>query len=158
MSTSGPRRFGFALLLLGSLAGAHAQSESVELDSKHTQPQWNTDQKYWERILEQPKPDGVKLGKSDFVVRGPLVDGVRRQRSPGPRSLGKRLLGLPVVRLLVPQRIPAPPGGGRYFAWGERDQSWSSFSAAAAPLGNTDNPIWKEPKTALISVGLKKEK
>lgn len=141
--------------LLGSTLCLSAQSDSAEF---HSSPpsNWNTNPAHWERMLEQRKASSaIQIGKSDFTISGPLVEGVRRQRATGERSLGKRLLGLPVVRLFVPQPMPSPPGGGRYFLWGERDQSWASFSRTPAPLGNSDNPIHREVSGSLISVGLK---
>lgn len=141
--------------LLSSTLCVPAQSDSVELKSS-TPPNWNTNPAHWERMIEQRKASSaLQIGKSDFTISGPLVDGVRRKRTSGERSLGKRLLGLPVVRLFVPQPMPSPPGGGRYFLWGERDQSWASISRAPAPLGNTDNPIHREVSGSLISIGLK---
>lgn len=142
-------------ILLGSMLRLSAQTDSAELNSS-TASTWNTNPAHWERRLEQRKEStALRLGKSDFAISGPLVDGLRRQRTAGERSLGRRLLGLPVVRLFVPQPMPAPPGGGRYLLWGERDQSWTSYSRAPAPLGTTDNPIHRDSGTALISVGLK---
>jgi hypothetical protein len=141
--------------LLVSALCVPAQSDSVELKSS-TPSNWNTNPAHWERMLEQHKASSaLQIGKSDFTLSGPLVDGVRRRRTTGERSLGKRLLGLPIVRLFVPLPMPSPPGGGRYILWGERDQSWASFSRAPAPLGNTDNPIHREVSGSLISVGLK---
>jgi hypothetical protein len=141
--------------LLVSALCVPAQSDSVELKSS-TPSNRNTNPAHWERMLEQHKASSAhKNGKSDFTLSGPLVDGVRRSSSTGERSLGKRLLGLPIVRLFVPLPMPSPPGGGGYILWGERDQSWSSFSRAPAPLGNTDNPIHREVSGSLISVGLK---
>ena len=142
-------------LALGSAFPLFAQSDSAELDSSISS-NWNTNPAHWERMLEQRKASSaVQIGKSDFTISGPLVDGVRRKRTTGERSLGKRLLGLPIVRLFVPQPMPSPPGGGRYLLWGERSESWASISRAPAPLGNTDNPIHREVSGSLISVGLK---
>lgn len=141
--------------LMASSVCLPAQTDSAELNSS-TQPNWNTNPAHWERMLEQRKvSSAIQVGRSDFVISGPLVDGVRRKRITGERSLGKRLLDWPVVRLFVPEPMPSPPGGGRYFLWGERDQLWASISRAPAPLGNTDNPIHREVSGSLISVGLK---
>ena len=147
-----------ALALL--LAATYCLEAADKLESATTNAgpsvNWNTNPAHWERQIEQRQPSSaVRLGKSDFTVSGPLVDGLRRQRSAAGRSLGKRLLSLPVVRLFVPQPMPSPPGGGPYFLWGERDASWASFSKSPAPLGNTDNPIHREASGSLISVGLK---
>jgi hypothetical protein len=141
--------------LLASTIWLPAQTNSMELNSS-TSTSWNTNPAHWERMIEQRKTSSaLRIGKSDFTISGPLVDGLRRKRFTGERSLGKRLLGLPVVRLFVPQPMPSPPGGGRYFCWGERAESWSSISKAPAPLGNTDNPIHHEAVGTLISIGLK---
>lgn len=141
--------------LLASTVCLPAQSDSAEFNSS-IPPNWNTNPAHWERRLEQRKNSAeLRLGKSDWTISGPLVDGMRRKRSTGERSLGKRLLGLPLVRLFVPQPMPSPPGGGPYFRWGQRDQLWASISQAPAPLGNTDNPIHRDGGVSLISVGLK---
>jgi len=143
------------MTLLVSTLCLSAQSDSADF---HSSPpsNWNTNPAHWERMLEQRRTaSSFQIGKSDFIITGPLVDGVRRKRTTGERSLGKRLLGLPVVRLFVPRPMPSPPGGGRYLLWGERDQSWASFSRPPAPVGNPDNPIHREVSGSLISVGLK---
>jgi hypothetical protein len=106
---------------------------------------------HWERVLrEKSEPAGVQLGKSDYIVSGPLVDALHRKKAPADRSLGRKLLGLPVVRLFVPQPMPSPPGGGKYFRWGESDRPWVDI-ASGAPGGNS-NPVTHESRNNLFSV------
>ena len=114
--------------------------------------EWNTNPAYWERALSEKRvsPE-VRLGKSGFVIRGPVVEGFRRQRSAGDRNLGKRLLGLPIVRLFVPQPMASPPGGGKYFCWGESDRPWTAI-ATGAVAGDLSNPVRHEARTSLISI------
>jgi hypothetical protein len=113
--------------------------------------QWNTDPKYWERVLRVPKefPD-VKLGRSDFVISGPLIDGLRRRRSAPDLSRGQRFLRLPIVRLFVPGPMPSPPGGGKYFLWGESSRPWSALAEGAA-AGDLSNPVTHQARS-LISI------
>ena len=88
--------------------------------------------------------EGIALGKSDFVLRGPFVDTFRpaRRRPPDRRWIDK-VLDFPVVSLFVPQPMPMPPAErGRYFAWGQREVPWSAV---------VDRPI-PGPQNALISV------
>lgn len=134
--------------LLGSTVWLPAQSDSAELESS-TPSNWNTNPAHWERMIEQRKTSSaLQIGKSDFTITGPLVDGVRRKRTTGERSLGKRLLGLPIVRLFVPLPMPSPPGGGRYLLWGESDRPWVSV-AQGVPAGD---PAVTHEARALISV------
>ena len=114
---------------------------------------WNTNPAYWERVLGQKRdaPE-LRIGKSGFVMSGPLLEGVRRQRSSGDRSVGKRLLGLPIVRLFVPGPMPSPPGGGQYLRWGESDRPWIAIAEGGAPGSSTSNPVTHEARTSLISI------
>lgn len=134
--------------LLGSTVCLPAQSDSAELQSS-TPSNWNTNPAHWERMIEQRKTtSALRIGKSDFTITGPLVEGLRRQRSTGPRSLGKRLVSLPIVRWFVPGPMPSPPGGGRYLLWGESDRPWASV-AQGVPAGD---PAVTHEARALISV------
>lgn len=86
------------------------------------------DPKWWEAMRR--KSPGISLGKSDFIVSGPLVDTIRAApRSSGERNLGERILSLPIVNLFVPQPMPVSRGEGKYFAWGERAMPWSAVGA-----------------------------
>ena len=138
--------------LTGFVTPAHAQS-SYSADASSKPPtSWNTDPKYWEKVLREPKefPD-VKIGKCDYTISGPLVDGLRRRKLTGNPSLGKRLLNLPVVRLFVPQPMPSPPGGGRYFLRGESSRPWTAV-AEGALASDPSNPVTREARS-LISIG-----
>ena len=147
------------LLLLtisfGAADAAFAREEPSHFNSTTTTPkaqtQWNTDPKYWERVLRAPKdlPD-LKIGKSDYVIGGPLIDGLRRRRPAPDLSRGQRFLRLPIVRLFVPQPMPSPPGGGRYFLWGESSRPWTAIAEGAA-AGELSNPITHEAPS-LISI------
>jgi hypothetical protein len=96
------------------------------------------DPKWWQLMGEtRQKSPGVSLGKSDFVVSGPLVDTFRvRPRSGRERSLGEKILDLPIVSLFVPQPMPVSHGTGKYFVWGERDRPWATVAGRSlAPEG-----------------------
>lgn len=85
-----------------------------------------------------PKPETalITLGKSDFVVTAPLIEGLRPLRHTEGMSPGQKFLHLPVIRLFVPGPMPSPPGGtGKYFAWrsSEIDEPWE-VRASRPPL------------------------
>lgn len=87
-------------------------------------------------------------------MSGPLIEGVRGKRQSSDASLGQKFLALPVVNLLVPQRMPSPPdSGGSYFAWRNSNRSWTEI-ASGAVAGSSSNPAYNEPKTSLISLRL----
>ena len=89
------------------------------------------------------KPSGISLGKSDFIVSGPLVDTFRlTPRSAEERTLGQKILGLPIVSMFVPGPMPKPTRQGKYFAWGERDAAWTV---------QADRPI-PGPQSVLMTV------
>jgi hypothetical protein len=142
-------------LLLASafvaIAG-EAQRESDFAANINAPLKWNTDPAHWGRVIsEQSKPSALRIGKDDFKVTGPLIDGLRSRRSAPDRSLGQKILGLPIVRLFVPTPMPNPPGGGKYFRWGESDRPWASIAEASGGAG-ADNPINHEPRNSLISI------
>jgi hypothetical protein len=136
---------------VAGVAFARDTQSSFNTATPTAQTQWNTDPKYWERFLHGANESPVvKLGKSDYVISGPLVDGLRRRRSSPDLSRGQRFLRLPIVRLFVPLPMPSPPGGGRYFLWGESSRPWSAVAAGAA-AGDLSNPVTHEARS-LISL------
>jgi hypothetical protein len=144
------------LLALAPFAQAEAPQPKDGVSTSTSTPgrvEWNTNPAYWERALSEKRvfPE-LRLGKSGFVIRSPVVEGFRRQRSAGDRSLGKRLLGFPIVRLFVPQPMASPPGGGKYFRWGESDRPWTAIAQGSA-AGDLSNPVRHEARTSLISIG-----
>jgi hypothetical protein len=112
----------------------------------------NTSPAYWNRVIaEQSEISKLKIGRTDFSVSGPLIDVLHRRQPEQDRSLGRRILGLPVVRLFVPRAMPQPPGGGKYFRWGQSDRPWTLVSENRG-IGESDNPIRHESRAALISI------
>jgi len=107
----------------------------------------------WQELLtEKPKTSVLKLGNTDFVISGPLIENLRPYRyTPDRPPLWKRIALLP-IRLITPLKMPWPPGGGRYFKWKEQSSNpWMSVSGGN--VGNdTLNFINSEPKSDLISV------
>jgi hypothetical protein len=91
----------------------------------------------WEAPVEQRIPP-LKLGKSDYSVSGPLVDTFRlKPRTQQERTLGRKILDLPIINMFVPEPWPKTTRHGKYFAWGERDQPWAATveRRAAGPTG-----------------------
>jgi hypothetical protein len=143
LSATVPRVAGFmnangliALVFVSCLLTLGAQERPAQFDaSKTTLPQWRTPN--WDELLE-PKPVRLTLGKSDFVMSGALVETFRNTPRPaGERTLAQKFLSLPIVNMFVPGPMPKTGQGGKYFAWGERDESWSVVSArpASGPQG-----------------------
>lgn len=119
-----------------------------------TSTNWNHSPAYWDRILSQNRGrQDLRLGKSDYVVSGPIISSLRRQRSSADLSLGKRILRLPVVSWFVPLPMPQPPsGGGNYFRRGEESElPWTAIAAGAAPGSHTIE-MTHEARRSLISV------
>ena len=113
----------------------------------------NTSPAYWDRVIaEQSRMSKLKIGRSDFTVGGPLIEGLHRRPAVQNRSLGRRILGLPVVRLFVPRLVSNPSSGGKYFRWGQSDRPWTSISENRG-VGGDDNFIIHEPQAVLISIG-----
>jgi len=76
----------------------------------------------------------ITLGKSDFVLSGPLVEGFRKLPPQEGLTRAQKFLRLPVIRLFVPGPMPNPPGGtGKYFAWRSSECSLSWPEAASRP-------------------------
>lgn len=84
--------------------------------------QWD-DPKWWEAMRRETT--GFALGKTDYGIKGPLVDTFRVTPRSSGGGLGRKFLNWPIVSLFVPQPIPGPVRGGQYFAWGQRDQPWT---------------------------------
>jgi hypothetical protein len=42
------------------------------------------------------------------------------------RTLGRKILDLPIISMFVPEPLPKPTRQGKYFAWGDREQPWSA--------------------------------
>ena len=139
------------VLALGLAANAQPAPDQKTLSALGPSP-WDVSSSHWDRILSgESTVREFQLGKSDFIVSGPLMDGFRQERLSSDVSVGRKFLGLPIVRLLVPQRMPAPPGGtGKYFAWRDNSRSWASVSAASPP-GYAFSTAYVEPSGALIS-------
>jgi hypothetical protein len=93
-----------------------------------------------EFIEARREPPVIALGKSDFVISGPLVAGFRKLPARQDLTRTQRFLRLPVIRLFVPGPMENPPGGtGKYFAWR------SEQCAMAWPQAANRPPIEKGP-------------
>jgi hypothetical protein len=143
---------GFVGLCLPIMAG---EPQPNTVNTTPNDLRWDNSPAHWDRVLSERRtiPE-LQIGKSDFVVRGPLIEGFRYRRS-SDLSLGQKLLRLPVVNMFVPMRMAQPPRGtGHYFAWrGETDRPWGTV-AAGAPVGAALNGAYNEPTGSLISLSL----
>jgi len=103
-------------------------------------------------ITERLDSSDLRLGKGDWVVSGPVADSFRR-RSTEKRSLGKRIVELPIIRLFVPKPTPPSSETEIYFVEGESSRPWASIASGTRRNGSPDNPLYLEGGCALISVG-----
>ena len=134
--------------LLVSAIPAHAATNDMEVGSPAA---YNPAQSE-SVITEGFDSSKLRLGKGDWVISGPLVDGLHRRHPTGDRHIRQRILDLPIIQLLVPKPMPSPPGGGRYFLWGESSRPWASISSGPRRAGSHDNPLYLEGGCNLISV------
>jgi hypothetical protein len=145
------------LLCLFPTAMAFAQDSAVQINSTSLPPvHWNTDAAHWDKwITERRSSAVVALGKSDFVLSGPIIEGFRPLHKSENLSIGQKILRLPVIRLLVPRPMESPPETGKYFAWrGESNRPWTAIAeGGSAGGGPTDNFMNHRPQTSLISLG-----
>ena len=91
-------------------------------------------------LTKRPQSPLVTLGKSDFVISGPLIEGLRPLRHTENMSATQRFLHLPIIRLFVPGPMPKPPGTGKYFAWrsSDNDEPWE----VRAERWKIESPYW----------------
>jgi hypothetical protein len=80
-------------------------------------------------LTQKPDFPVISLGKSDFVLSGPLIEGFRRLPPVENLSRGQKFLRLPLVRLFVPKPMPWPDDGGKYFAWRNSSLPWALASS-----------------------------
>ena len=145
------------LTLLTFAAVAQAEDSSPKsgvATTANARTDWNTSPAHWERVLiEKRESQGLRIGKSGWALKGPIPEGIRRQRSTSDQSAGQRLLGLPIVRLFVPQPMDSPPGGGKYFRWAESDRPWIAVAESATLGKASSDPVTHEARTNLVSIG-----
>ena len=106
----------------------------------------------WDQVISQKRetPE-LKIDNSNYVVSGALVEGLSLQKSSEVRSLGQKILELPIVRLFVPRPTPSPPAGGSYFRWGDSDRPWTAIAQNAIADRPFDEAAAHEPGIRLIS-------
>ena len=130
-----------------------ARSAFEATSSPDAQASVNSRQRRSDQLLiEKREARGVRFGQSGLMLSGPLIEGTRRQRPPAEQSLGRRILGLPIVRLFVPRPSPSPPEGRSYFVWGESDRPWAAIAEGAALRRSSDDPVTHEAQS-LVSIG-----
>lgn len=147
----------FPAFLLASLLPALAAERQTDFDAfapVKASTEWKSNPALWRNLLSIRRDSPtVSIGKADFVLTGPLVQTIRRPRGWSELSLGEKILALPVINLLVPQPMPAPASGGKYFAWGESSLSWGAVANGAAPGSGAFARYVNHEPNGLISVG-----
>ena len=130
------------LALVSATLTLEAQQPSNPLDAstEHKPLDWN-DPKWWESL--ETKSPGIKLGKSDLILEGPLVRAFRPATSFSPRrSLRQKIRSLPFVNPVAAKSETVPLRGKDYFGWRDHNTPWSTLA---------DRPI-PGPQSVLISV------
>ena len=114
------------IVFSGYALALRAQEPPASLGASTETKSITTTNPRWEAPVEQ-RPAPLKLGKSDYTVSGPLVDTFRlKPRRLQERSLGRKILDLPIINMFVPEPWPKTTRQGKYFAWGEREQPWAA--------------------------------
>jgi hypothetical protein len=98
---------------------------------------------------------GIRINGGDFVLGGSVVDGLLARRSGTDQSLGQDILGLPVIRLFIPERLPSSSGDeGSYPARAEPSSlPWNAISTRAPASGDFNSSFNDEPQSGFISLG-----
>src|SRR5438046_2305242 len=145
-----------ALLLCGLVIALTSSAEEPSLRLDAGPSKWSLEPRVGEEvIIEKTEPASIPLGKTDFVVSGPVIEALRARAYKTERNLGQKILGLPIIRLFVPQRMPSPPtSGGSYFAWrGTSTRPWVETVSGGAGVPGATGLVNHEPQTSLISLG-----
>ncbi len=131
-----------------------SSSQSGVATSATTPTEANSITGHWDQVLVEKSDDqGVRIGKKDWRIKGPVVEGLRRQRLPDERSFGQKLLGLPIVRLFVPKPMPTPSDDPKYLRWGKSKEPWPAIVENAARGRSSGDPVTHEARTSLVSIG-----
>ena len=122
------------LLCFFSATAAFAADPSTQFNSTALPPIPLNDPWRWRGLLtEKHDSPTIALGKTDFSVNGPLVEGFRRLPHVDDLSRGQRFLRLPIIRLFVPGPMESPPGTGKYFSWRNEDNHSAWALTASRP-------------------------
>jgi hypothetical protein len=134
----------YLFILAGAFFVARLSAQQLQVEAGHaTVPKpldW-TDSQWWN--VMRSREEGISLGRSEFVMRGPVVDLLRPRRPDVERrSLRQRFFGMPFVSPFSPRESGRPVQRVDYFAWGDRNTAWSALA---------DRPI-PGPQSALMTV------
>ena len=144
-------------VLLACAVIARAEDSSSKSDvatSANTPPEPNSISSHWDQVLVEKSDDpGVRIGKENWRIKGPVVEGLRRQRTADDRSFGQRLKGLPIVRLFIPKPMATPSDDRKYLRWGKSTEPWPAIVENAARGRSSGDPVTHEARTSLVSVG-----
>jgi hypothetical protein len=93
----------------------------------------------------------VKLGNGDYVISGPIVQGINRAPAVVEQpSVWKRIVLFPLY-LVTPQPMPSPPEKtDAYFKWSQ--MSTQPWTVVAGGHPTTDDPAITDEPVGLISV------
>jgi hypothetical protein len=123
-----------AILLASSL---FASSEEAQLGFDLLAPvqsstAWRYDRAVWEQLSVWEPSFRLSLASREFVVSGALADTFRRPRQWPDLSLGEKILNFPVLNLFIPAKLPQASARGKFFVWGERNESWTTLAGGGA--------------------------
>jgi hypothetical protein len=124
-------------VLFGTPLLVSAQEVQTKLDMYapiKLSTEWKYSPAIWDQFsgISSNRTPEIPIGRSSLTLGGPLIQTFQRPRDWSDLSRGEKFLSLPIINLFVPQPMPRPPGGtGKYFKWGESDQSWATVAESA---------------------------
>jgi hypothetical protein len=124
---------GLGLMVLAGPAQEKPAQFDVKEPPKTRYLDWQ-DPEWWQRDWNRDEMK-FSLGGSEYAVSGPFAETFRVGRGVPfrERSLGQKILSLPIVNLFVPQPMPKPSGEGKYLVWGQREEPWSNLGDRGIP-------------------------
>jgi hypothetical protein len=131
-------------LINGNQATPEPQFDFLSRTSSSTE--WRDQPDVWNVLSTNVPAPSVMIGKQEIQVGGAVVEKFRgRSLKQAPASF---------LGLFVPQRMPAPSSGGKYFAWGDSQMSWTAIASGRGAAGRTfGDPVNHEADSILFSGG-----
>jgi hypothetical protein len=131
------------LLCFASALTAHAGDTNSQFSASMRTPIEVRESERFQALIAHAKsnPSAIAIGRSDFVLSGPLVYGFRKLPPEENLTHFQKFLRLPVIRLVVPGPMPRPPeSGGKYFAWRSEESQILAWTSAASRPGTIRGP------------------
>jgi hypothetical protein len=138
------------MLLLALAPGARAADAPVPPEAAR---HWNIQSALQPGLPPEELPaNGIRFDDTGLALNSPLLATTPAPASSAGASPARRFFRSPVVRFIVPQRLPVP-SGGKYFAWGRSNRPWTALVENATPRGGfAGRPFNPESQNRLLSL------